>query len=88
MKKTTVNMNGNTAESLLAELKDVTRAFHELEKKLAALTLHGRNYCPQGSSEAMSAFQEDVTEMRAVRKQVEDAKAYIQDCALHIIDQT
>lgn len=88
MKKTVINLNGNSAESLIGELHDVLDAFDELQAALNKVTLHSRNYCPQGSNEAMDAFQEDVSDMRSLDKQLADAKAYIEECEEIIDKQT
>jgi hypothetical protein len=41
-----VNLNGNTAESLIAQLKDVLNALHQLEQAMAKSSdiWHGRNF--------------------------------------------
>ena len=85
MKRAIINNNGNTAETLLAQLEAAHNLANDLRLAMQALDVHGKDYQTNPNKED---YDNDVKEYREVSQSVADVDNWLRDCRLNIYSQT
>lgn len=89
-----INRNGNTAESLITELRDVMLAAQALSDRLSAVTIHGRNYqtLEDGPGEvpgyqSAKGFHADWAQAQRMAGMAKEVADWAQDGAMRAMSQ-
>jgi len=73
MKIPTIHLNGNSKESLLEEATEALSALDAAEKALHNITIHGRNFYPQGPdaiNAALAEYRDLLARFEAIKEEV------------------
>ena len=71
----TIHLNGTGKTTLLEELVAALTALNNAHDALCRVTVHGRDYYPQGPSAASQAIREHGMRRAAIEQVIEDLKA-------------
>jgi len=83
-----VNINGNTADTLLEGWLEVYVASLKLVDALKAASPHGRNYQTLGDEQRVLAMVRDEQMMRLMRQFASDVADYAQNSGVFISEQS
>lgn len=87
MKHAVLNLNGDTFDSLRAELTSAHEAVTEAMRRVQALTIHGRNYCDRGGMTAATAFAQDRLSKQKCITAMAEADDWIVECMVNLNNQ-
>jgi hypothetical protein len=78
MIKPTLHLNGTSRGQLLREYRELQAAYYRVMEAEANLTVHGRDYYPQGEHAYAQAREAYVFRTSAARRAYEDVSAIVE----------